>query len=86
MWFYESGIVLNANETIGEYAQRRLMEEQESVVTARYDRRYVPNVLPGDLVRLHYPAQDLNDIYMVSSQTITLGHSARTSEEIIGAN
>lgn len=86
VWFYESGIVLNANETIGEYAQRRLMEEQESVVTARYDRRYVPNVLPGDLVRLHYPAQDLNDIYMVSSQTITLGHSARTSEEIIGAN
>lgn len=85
VWFYENGFALNENETVTEYAQRRLKEEQECIVTARYDRRFVPDVFPGDLVRLHYPAQELNDDYMVSSQSITLGYAARTSEEIIGA-
>lgn len=86
VWAYESGAALNANETITDYAYRRLDEEQQYMVTARYDRRFVPEVFPGDMVRLHYPAQELNDDYMVTSQTITLGYSARTSEEIIGAS
>lgn len=86
VWYYENGISLNTNETISDYAARRLAEEQEYIVTARYDRRYVPDVLPGDMVRLHYPEQELNDDYMVTSQTIALGYSAKTSEEIVGAN
>lgn len=85
VWAYENGVALQEGESITAYAYRRLAEEQQTVVTARYDRRFVPNVFPGDFITLHYPEQGLDDDYMVTSQTITLGHSAKTSEEIIGA-
>lgn len=85
VWMYENGVALQEGESITAYAYRRLAEEQQTVVTARYDRRFVPTVFPGDFITLHYPEQGLDDEYMVTSQTIALGHSAKTSEEIIGA-
>lgn len=84
VWAFENGVALNANETIGNYTKRRLKELQQYKISASYDRRFVPEVFPGDVVRLHYPAQGLNDDFMVKSQTVSLGYSARTSEEIIG--
>ena len=84
VWMYESGSVLNENESMSEYAMRRLKEEQQYSVTASYDRRFIPELMPGDILTMHYPSCDLDGDFMVASQGIDLSHSARTSEEIIG--
>jgi len=59
-----------------------LAELQQVEITADYDRRYVPEVLPGDLIRLSYPGQGLDGIFAVGDQSIELGHAARTSERV----
>lgn len=82
VWKVDSSCELNQNESIAQYAQRKLDEAQQIQRTAEYDRRYFPNVVPGDLVRLHYPAQDLDGVFNVESQSIELGYGARTSEKI----
>lgn len=83
VWLQESGCQLADNETIEQYAQRRLREEQKTQIRASYARRFVPGVLPGDQIRLHYPEQTLQGIYTVDTQSIELGYGARTSEEVI---
>ena len=82
VWLTENDCNLNDGESIEEYAIRRLKEEQEKVVTLKYDRRFVPDVNISDIVLLDYPAQGLQGNYRVDSQTITLGHNATTSEEV----
>lgn len=84
VWKQESNASLNANETLSDYTRRRLKEEQQYKISASYDRRFVPDVFPGDVVELRYPSQGLNDEFVVAEQSITLGYSARTSEKIIG--
>ena len=84
VWMYESGVSLGEDETIAQYATRRLAEEQRVGVSVSYDRRFVPGVMPGDLVTLHYPEQGLTGDYLVESQSITLGYGAKTSETLIG--
>lgn len=83
VWRQETSCDLADNETIEQYALRRLKELQKTEKTASYDRRFMPNVYPGDAVRLHYPAQSLDGVFTVSSQSIDLSYAARTSEEII---
>ena len=83
VWMQDSNCELAANESIEQYAQRRLKEEQQIQTSASYDRRYVPGVYPGSVVRLHYPEQGLDGLYKVTSQGVEIGFSARTSEEII---
>lgn len=82
VWAYETGCALADNETIAEYAMRMLRASQQARQVVRYQRRYVPGVLPGDLIAMRYPEQGLKGLYEVGSQSITLGHCARTSEEI----
>lgn len=82
VWAEESSCELNTGESISEYAVRRLKELQRVRLTAAYDRRYDPDVLVGDFVRLRYPAQGLDGVFRVTSQKIELGHSAKTSEEV----
>lgn len=84
VWASESGVSLSVNETLYDYTARRLKEEQEYLTTASYSRRFVPSVFPGDMVKLHYPKQELDGDFMVTNQSIELGYSARTSEEIAG--
>lgn len=83
VWASETGVTLADNETIEQYAQRRLDEEQQTQVRASYARRYLPGILPGDYIRLHYPEQGLQGDYMVDTQSVELSHEARTSEEVI---
>ena len=85
VWMMEEGCELAEGESIAEYASRRLRQEQQYEQTASYDRRYLPEVRPGDLIRLRYPSQGLDGVYEVSSQKIDLGYAAKTSEEVIGA-
>lgn len=80
VWEVESGVTLPANETIAEYATRQLKAAQRVRKQASYDRRFMPHVRVGDVVNLHYPAQNLDGLYLVSSQSVRIGFNARTSE------
>ena len=81
VWKQES-CSLSANESVAEYARRRLKELQRVKQKASYSRRYMPDVMPGDLVGMNYPEQGLTGYYSVQSQSITLGYGARTAEMI----
>lgn len=82
VWSEDTSCDFNSGESIAEYANRRLRELQSVAVTVTYDRRFDPNILAGDLVRLKYPGQSLDGLYYVSSQRIELGYGGRTSEEV----
>lgn len=81
VWQTEKGGTLAENEGIAEYARRRLKEAQQVFISASYDRRYFDGVIPGDLVYLHYPEQNLDGVYTVKTQSIALTYAATTSEE-----
>ena len=81
VWKKES-CTLSAGESVAEYARRRLKELQRVRQTVSYTRRYLPYVMPGDIVGLNYPEQQLTGNYGVQSQSITLGYGARTAEQI----
>lgn len=82
IWAYETGVELAQNESIGQYAMRKLREAQTVAQAVSYARRYHPDVRPTDLIRLHYPEQGLSGLYKVEAQSIDLGYNARTSEEV----
>ena len=82
VWMEEDDCDLADDESIAEYAMRRLKEEQSVAVTVTYNRRYDPNVNVSDLVHLHYPAQGLDGVYSVESQSVELGYGARVSEGV----
>lgn len=83
VWYEESNVVLNDNESLNDYAIRRLKELQRVSTSISYDRRYDPNVRPSDAIDLNFPRQDISGKYLVTSQTIDLGYGATTSEEVI---
>ena len=82
VWEEETGVSLNSGESIAEYAIRRLKELQQIETVASYKRRYDPDVLVGDLVRLNYPKQKMQGQYRITSQRITLGNGCTTEEEV----
>lgn len=82
VWAVETACDLADDETIEQYATRRLKEKQKIRKTAIYTRRFMPDIYPNDQIRLHYPAQDLDGVYTVKSQSISLEYSANTNEEI----
>lgn len=82
VWEVETNCDLSETETIAEYAQRMLVDAQRVSRTVEYSRRYIPNVIPGDLIMLRYPEQDINGLHLIESQSIELGHGATTSEEV----
>ena len=82
VWAEETNVSLNTGESIAEYAIRRLKELQLVETTAAYARRYDPDVLVSDLVRLNYPKQGLQGVYEITSQKITLGYGCTTEEEV----
>lgn len=83
IWAEESSCDLNQNETLSEYAFRRLKELQQVATSVSYDRRFIPDVYPSDVITLNYPAQGVTGNYIVTEQSITLGFNAKTSEEVI---
>ena len=80
VWAVEDNVDLLDDETIAEYAYKRLNELQERSETASYNRRFLPNVNITNKIRLGYP--ELSGDFIVESQTITLGHAAVTQEQI----
>lgn len=81
VWQIETSCKLADNESIAQYAQRKLQEAQQVQKTVSYDRRYVPDVTPGDMIRLRYPEQGIEGIFTIDSQTVKLGYGATTSED-----
>ena len=82
IWMEETGAVPYAGESLAQYAERRLKEEQQVYISASYSRRFDPNVNVTDLISLRYPAQGLDGYFYVSSQSITIGYSPTVSEEV----
>jgi hypothetical protein len=83
IWMEETGVNLSDGETLQSYAERRLKEEQAVSYRVSYKRRYDPEVLVSDRVRIHYPAQGIGGEFRVVSQSIELGYGVTTSEEVI---
>ena len=94
VWYEETNCVLNDKENLVEYARRRLKELQQVSTIISYDRRFNPDVFPTDVVQINYPIYiegldgssrliNIEGRHMVTSQSITLGYSAKTSEEVI---
>ena len=71
---------MNSVADLGQYALARLKELQSPARSLDYTRRFNPNVMPGDVVRISYPAQDINGLFRVASQSIDLEYGARTKE------
>lgn len=83
VWTQEDGCSLAENQTLEQYAATQLEKAQKVKQTANYSRRYVPDVYPGDVIRMRYPQQYLDGLYTINSQSIDLSHAATTSEEIM---
>lgn len=83
VWMEERDCDLAENETLAEYAERRLKEEQRHYLAVDYDRRFNPNVFPSDLIQLGYPKQKISGNFYVVEQSIEVGYGAKTSEEVV---
>ena len=83
IWYEDASVYLQDTETLAEYAERMLKEVQQVATTVSYTRRFNPEIYITDVIRLGYNAQKINGKYLVTSQTITLGYGAKTSEEVI---
>lgn len=83
IWMEETDCSLGAGENLADYALRRLKEEQSPARKLKYDRRYQPDVVPGDQVRIHYPGNSIDGIFQITSQSIELGYNAKTTEEAV---
>lgn len=83
VWKEETDCALSAGESIADYALRRLKEEQTIETLAKYNRRFVPDLLAGDVVNLHFPDIGLQGNFQISSQSIELDFAARTNEEAV---
>lgn len=69
------------NESLQEYAERRLIEEQQVQKTASYSRCYIPEIHVTDMVNFHY--EQLTGDFIVTEQKITLDHKATVNEEVV---
>ena len=83
VWYEDTDVFLNTNETLAEYANRMLKYYQRVSTNISYNRRYYPDIYPGDCIRLNYPAQEISGVFLITEQSISLGYNARTSEEVI---
>jgi len=80
IWAEEQSCNLNVGETLYEYARRRLKQSQRVSKKASYTRRYIPDLYVTDYVKFNY--DQLDGVYVITSQKINLGYGADTTEEV----
>ena len=80
IWKEETSCKLNTNESLEAYAKRRLRESQNVSYSVSYDRRFDPDVLATDLIRISYPEQSISGIFKIKTQSIDLSRGGRVSE------
>lgn len=83
IWKQDNASGIGANESLAEYAQRKLQEAQAHSREIKYSRRYNPDLTVSDIVDLHYPRQGIDGSFRIISQTLTLGHAIRTEEKVV---
>lgn len=83
IWAEENDCELASGQSVSEYARAKLSELQTVMMKVSYDRRFYPGVSIGDVIHFDYPVQNLMGRYLISSQSITLGHNAKVSEEVV---
>jgi hypothetical protein len=83
IWKEERDVALGTNESITDYTIRRLKELQAPAQKINYNRRYQPDITPGDLVSLNLPEINIDGIYLINKQQIDLGYGARIAEEVV---
>ena len=76
----EEKIDLISGTSLTNYAMSRLSELQSPSRELEYTRRFHPDVRPGDAIRITCPRQQINGIFRVQNQKISLGYGARTEE------
>lgn len=81
IWMEETPSAISSYESLIHYANRRLRELQSPARSIKYDRRFDPDVYVGDKIYMNYPQFGLSGEFKITSQRITLGHNAKTSEE-----
>lgn len=79
IWFSEDAD-LTEGESLGEYAKKRLNEEQARSEKISYTRRYIPGIYQGDIIRINYPV--LQGDYYVESQSYNLESPVKVSESV----
>lgn len=82
IWEQEANVDLADDETIAEYAYRKLKELQSYSVSVSYERRFVPDIVPSDMVDLYMPMQDVKGYHIIQSQTIDIGKSHVTEKVV----
>lgn len=85
IWKQENASSLGSNESLSEYAFRKLKEAQSHAREISYKRRFNPDITVSDVVTLHYPRQGIDGNFRITEQTITLGYGASTSEKVVDA-
>ena len=83
IWISEASPTVGNNESLAEYAMRKLKEAQSPARRVTYARRFRPDVFLSDRVLLHLPVIGIDGTFKIESQTIELGFGARTSEEVV---
>lgn len=83
IWTEESSVTLGNNESIASYAIRRLKELQSPARTVSYTRRFDPDIIPGDIVKINHPEIGIDGRFKVVSQALELGYACRTSETAV---
>lgn len=81
IWKEDADCKLSDEELLTAYAQRRLKEEQSISRTLKYKKRYDPNALIEDVIRMIYPGQNIVGNFRIYNQKITLGHGCKIEEE-----
>ena len=81
IWAQES-VSMSDTSALPVYARQRLKELQAHTRTLTYTRRFHPEVGLGSVVSIAYPQSGLAGNFRVRSQKITLGHGAKTEEEV----
>ena len=76
----EDNVSLTDNESITEYALRRMAELQTKAEAVSYNRRYLPGVKVGDMIEIAY--KDLSGRYIVTAQSFGLTPACETSETV----
>jgi hypothetical protein len=71
---------LSENETVTEFAYKRLKELQKPQRELSYTRKFNPNVYVGDILYLKYAAQGIDGMFRVSNQNIPFTHGSATGE------
>lgn len=85
IWKSESSPSLKDDESLSEYAERKLKEAQQYDTKLSYTVRFQPNVNVNDSVYISYPANNIDGTFLITSQTINVGGGLSVSEEAISA-